>query len=463
MIAKVSRSTAIALLVAGAFFMENLDGTVIVTAMPKMAVSFGVHPVDVNIGISAYLLTLAVLIPVSGWLADRLGTRLVFSSAVALFTLASVICGFSKNLDFFTAARILQGCGGAMMVPVGRLAVLRNTKKQELMNAIATISWPGLAAPMLGPPLGGFITTYASWRWIFFLNVPLGIFGIVLALFLIPAGRDGVKRLFDYWGFVLTGLTCFGLIFGLDLVSRQTVFGAPAYACLIGSLVTGALAIRHALRKAEPIVDLWAFRLPSFSIAIHSSALSRLAIGAVPFLLPLLFQVGFKLDAFSSGLLVLFVFAGNLAMKSFVTPVLRRFGFRTTLLVSGLINTCAILACAGLTPAVPWAVIAALLFVNGLTRSMLFTALNTLAFADVPQTQMSGANTVFNMMQQLTMGIGVACGALALHAAGFFVHPVVPGGIPLADFRIAFILIGVISLASVVDLLGLDAKAGALL
>ena len=244
--------------------------------------------------------------------------------------------------------------------------------------------------------------------------------------FLIPAGRDGVKRLFDYWGFVLTGLTCFGLIFGLDLVSRQTVFGAPAYACLIGSLVTGALAVRHALRKAEPIVDLWAFRLPSFSIAIHSSALSRLAIGAIPFLLPLLFQVGFRLDAFSSGILLLFVFAGNLAMKSLATPVLRGSGFRTTLLASGLINTCAILACAGLTPSVPWVVIAALLFVNGLTRSMMFTALNTLAFADIPQTRMSGANTVFNMMQQLTMGIGVACGALAYTLRVFLSIPRYP-------------------------------------
>jgi EmrB/QacA subfamily drug resistance transporter len=453
------RSSMIAFLVAGAFFMENLDGTVIVTAMPKMAASFGIRPVDLNIGISAYLLTLAVLIPVSGWVADRLGTRMVFGGAMAIFTIASIFCGLSESLSVFTAARILQGFGGAMMVPVGRLAVLRNTKKQDLMRAIATITWPGLAAPILGPPVGGFITTYASWRWIFFLNLPLGILGLVLSLFLIPKGRAAIIRPFDYWGFVLTGVACFGLMFGLDLVSRQPTSWLLACGCLIGCLIAGLLAVRHSLRKAQPLIDLWAFRLRSFAVAIHSGGLSRIAIGAIPFLLPLLFQVGFGLDAFASGLLVLCVFAGNLAMKSIATPVLRRFGFRTTLLVSGLINAGGIFSCAYLTPAMPWVIMAAILFVNGLTRSMMFTALNTLAFADVPEAQMSGANTLFNMMQQLTMGIGIACGALALRIAAFLV-PGISGAIPLADFRIAFILIGLISLASVIYVLGLDANAG---
>lgn len=449
----------IAFLVAGAFFMENLDGTVIVTALPKMAVSFGVHPIDLNIGISAYLLTLAMLIPASGWVADRLGTRTVFGGAMVIFTVASMLCGLSENLDRFTAARILQGVGGAMMVPVGRLAVLRNTKKPDLMRAIATITWPGLAAPVLGPPLGGFITTYASWRWIFFLNLPLGIIGLVLTVLLIPGGRTQLRKHFDYGGFVLTGLACFGLMYGLDLVSGGTTSWISAAGCIIGSLIAGWLAIRQAMQKTQPLVDLWAFRLRSFSVAIHSGALCRLAIGAVPFLLPLMFQMGFGIDAFSSGLLVLCVFAGNLAMKSVATPVLRRYGFRSTLIVSCLINASAILSCAYLTPAMPWAVIAALLFLNGLTRSMLFTALNTLAFADVPEDRMSGANTLFNMMQQLSMGIGIALGAVALRFGGFL-WPGTAGRLPLADFRIAFILIGLIAMASVIDLIRLDANAG---
>ena len=217
------RPLLIALLVAGAFFMENLDGTVITTAVPQMARSFGVSPVDLNIGITAYLLALAVFIPISGWLADRFGARIIFGGAIAIFTGSSVLCGISNGLWEFTAARILQGLGGAMMVPVGRLVVLRTTAKQDLLRSIAYITWPGLAAPILGPPVGGFITTYASWRWIFLLNVPLGILGVVVALLLIPASRDNVRKPFDWIGFVLSGAACVLLMYGLDLIGRQEI------------------------------------------------------------------------------------------------------------------------------------------------------------------------------------------------------------------------------------------------
>jgi EmrB/QacA subfamily drug resistance transporter len=455
----LERSTAIALLVAGAFFMENLDGTVIVTAVPKMAISFGVHPIALNIGISAYLLTLAVLIPVSGWMADRFGTRLVFGAAMAVFTIASIFCGFSENLYVFTAARVLQGCGGAMMVPVGRLAVLRNTAKPDLMRAVATITWPGLAAPILGPPIGGFITTYASWHWIFFLNLPLGIIGMILTVVLIPAGRPATRRPFDFTGFLLTGAACFGLMYSIDLLSRGLNSWPFACVCLAGSVAAGGLAVWHARRHAHPMVDLGAFRVRSFAVTVFGGGLSRVAIGALPFLLPLLFQLGFGLNAFTSGVFLLCVFAGNLAMKSLANPVVRRFGFRNALLGGGLLNAAAILGCAFLTPDTPAVVIAVLLFINGLTRSMLFTTLSTLAFADVPDARMSGANTVFNITQQLTMGLGIACGALALRIAGFF-RPETHGVIPLGDFRIAFLLIGAIAVVSVLDGFGLEANAG---
>ncbi|HEX2652452.1 MAG TPA: MFS transporter, partial [Xanthobacteraceae bacterium] len=211
------QSVTIALLVAGALFMEHLDGTVIATALPQMAQTFGVEPVDLNIGMSAYLLTLAAFIPGSGWVADRFGARTVFTCAVAIFTVSSILCGLSSGLWQFTAARILQGIGGAMMVPVGRLIVLRNTEKQHLMRSIAYITWPGLAAPILGPPVGGFITAYASWPWIFLLNVPLGIIAIGLALALIPNDNSRNRRPFDWVGFFITGIACFGLMYGLDL------------------------------------------------------------------------------------------------------------------------------------------------------------------------------------------------------------------------------------------------------
>lgn len=251
-----SRASALPLLVAGAFFMENLDGTVIVTAMPQMATAFGVRAVDMNIGISAYILTLTVFIPASGWIANRFGARNIFAAAVVIFTLASVLCAASVNLPTFTAARILQGFGGALMVPVGRLVVLRNTAKPDLIKAIATITWPGLVAPILGPPVGGFITTYASWHWIFLLNVPLGLAALWLAWRLIPqeAPQKGVP--FDAIGFMLTGIACFGLMFGLDLINHPQLSWLVPVLCILGSLALGALAVRHAKRTAHPLIDL---------------------------------------------------------------------------------------------------------------------------------------------------------------------------------------------------------------
>jgi len=453
------RSSAIPLLIAGAFFMENLDGTVVVTALPQMAASFGIHPVDLNIGISAYLLTLAMLIPASGWIADRFGARIVFASAIAIFTLASVLCGICDDLATFTFARVLQGAGGAMMVPVGRLIVLRSTPKHELIRAIATITWPGLAAPVLGPPVGGFITTYASWRWIFFLNAPLGLVALALALRLIPKGRGEARAPFDAIGFILTSVACLAIMVGLDLIGRQDASGLLAILALIGGLGVGAIAARHARRHRNPLVDLRALSIRSYAVTIWGGSLFRIAIFSIPFLLPLLFQIGFGLSAFASGLLVLAVFAGNLAMKPFTTPILRRFRFRDTLVVNGLINAASIFACAFLAPTTPVAVIAAILFVGGLTRSMQFTAINTLAFAEVPEDRMSGANTLFNMVQQMAMGVGIALGAVLLR----IVSPVDPdarGIIPLASFHIAFVIVGVIALCGLIDVLSLHAAAG---
>ena len=345
--------------------MENLDGTVVVTALPQMAASFGVHPVDLNIGVSSYILTLAILIPASGWVADRFGARRVFAGAIVVFTLASMLCGYCNSLGAFTLARILQGAGGAMMVPVGRLAVLRVTEKHNLMRAIATITWPGLAAPVLGPPLGGFITTYASWQWIFFLNAPLGLVALILALRLIPQGSKTVTTRFDWTGFALTGLACFALMYGLDLVGSEDTSWPIVGLSLLVAIVAGVAAILHAKRQAHPLVDFRALRVRSYAMTIRGGSVFRVAIAAVPFLLPLLFQIGFGLNPFASGTLVLAVFAGNIAMKPFTTPILRRFSFRGTLLVNGLINAAVIFGCAFLTPATPVAVTMGLLFVSG--------------------------------------------------------------------------------------------------
>ncbi len=449
--------SALPLLVAGAFFMENLDATVIVTALPQMAQAFGVHPVDMNIGVSAYILTLTVFIPASGWIANRFGTRKVFSLAIVLFTLASILCSMSTSLGTFTAARMLQGFSGALMVPVGRLVVLKNTAKPDLIRAIATITWPGLVAPIIGPPLGGFITTFASWHWIFILNVPLGFIALYFSQKLIPAftGEKGVP--FDLTGFVLTGAACLGLMFGLDLFNQQGIGWLPAV-CVAASLMLGALTVRHSLRTPYPLLPLVALKIKSYAVTIYGGSLFRMAIGALPFLLPLMFQLGYGMSAFNAGLLVLAVFAGNLAMKPFTSAILHRYRFRSIMLINGLLNSATIFACALLTPEVPTVLTLLLLFASGMTRSMQFTALNTLAFSQVPGEQMSGANTLFNTAQQLSTGLGIAIGALSLRIADHFQ----PAGasIQLGNFHLAFIIIGLFSLAGTLDSLALSPTAG---
>jgi EmrB/QacA subfamily drug resistance transporter len=447
----------IALLVAGAMFMEQLDGTVIATALPQMAGSFGVLPVDLNVGMSAYLLTLAVFIPASGWVADRLGGRTVFTWAIATFTAASILCGLSGTLWQFIAARVLQGVGGAMMVPTGRLIVLRNTEKQHLMRAIAYLTWPALSAPILGPPLGGLITTYASWRWIFYLNVPLGLIAIALALALIPKVGGSPRGPFDWLGFVLTGVGGFGLVYSLETIGRGRMGRTASALLLAASLATGVLAVRHMLRAKHPLLDLTAYRVPTFMIAVRGGIAFRAAIAALPFLLPLLFQLVFGLDPFASGLLLLALFAGNLGMKPATSAVLNRLGFKTVLLANGGIEIATMLCCSLLTPATPWAIVVPLLFVSGLARSMQFTTLNTLAFTDVPQPQMSGANTLFSMMNQMGSGLGIAAGAVSLRLGGLLHSSA--DAVTGRDFQIAFCVVALLAASAYLDFCGLAPDA----
>ncbi len=453
-------SSLIVSLVAAAFFMENLDGTIIATALPQMARSFHMHPVDLSIGITSYLLTLAVFIPVSGWVADRFGVRTVFTAALAVFTAASVACGMTNGLVEFTAARVVQGLGGAMMVPVGRLAVLRVTSKDNLMRAISVITWPGLVAPIIGPPLGGLITTYSSWRWIFYLNLPLGLIGMVLAwCFISPAGETE-KRPFDGLGFVLCGVAGTAVMYAMELIGRAGASWGEALAFLLIGLVAGASAWLHLGRTTHPVVDLSAFRIKTFAVATGGGSLFRISIGAVPFLVPLMFQLGFGMNAFRSGLLTLAIFAGNLSMKLVTTPTMKRFGFRSVLIVNGAMAAFSLAAISLLSPSTPYVWILAVLFVSGLARSLQFTAINTLAFADVPKPQMSGASTLSSTLGQMTMGMGVAAGAIALRASAWL-HGHGAQSVTPTDFSLAFVLVAALSVIAIVDVFGLDPRAGA--
>ncbi len=449
-----------ALLVAGAFFMEFLDGTVIATALPDMAKSFGVQAVDLNIGISAYLITLAVLIPASGWIADRFGARKVFALALAIFTLASVFCGLANSVDQFVAMRILQGMGGALMVPVGRLAVLRTTPKHQLITAIATLTWPALVAPIIGPPLGGFITSYANWRWIFFINVPLGLIAIALALRIIPDIREEARRPFDTPGFIATAIAMVSLVYAMESLGVGQIDLGLTLGLLALGTVTLLWALRHFLRAPWPMIRLDAMQVPTFRVTMYGGSLFRASISAVPFLLPLLFQVGFGMDAFHSGLLVLAVFVGNLTIKPATTPLIRTLGFKKLLLINGTLNVLALLACALLTPETPVWLIMLILYLGGVFRSVQFTAISTLAFADVPSPQMSYANTLFSTATQLAVGLGITLGAIGIRIGELFSEMLEINALPGIGFRLAFVVIALICLAGMFDTLRLTKNAG---
>ncbi len=449
-----------ALLVAGAFFMEFLDGTVIATALPDMAKSFGVQAVDLNIGISAYLITLAVLIPASGWIADRFGARKVFTLALAIFTLASVLCGLATSVDQFVAMRVLQGMGGALMVPVGRLAVLRTTPKHLLITAIATLTWPALVAPIIGPPLGGFITSYANWRWIFFINVPLGLIAIVLALRIIPDISEETRRPFDTPGFIATSVAMVSLVCAMEMMGAQQVNTTLTLALVATGVVTLIYALRHFRRARWPMIRLDALEVPTFRVTMYGGSLFRASISAVPFLLPLLFQVGFGMDAFHSGLLVLAVFVGNLTIKPATTPLLRGLGFKKLLLINGALNVLALLACAFLTPQTPVWVIMLVLYLGGVFRSIQFTAISTLAFADVPSPQMSYANTLFSTATQLAVGLGITLGAIGIRIGELCSEMLGLEALPGISFRLAFVAIALVCLLGMFDTLRLVKDAG---
>jgi EmrB/QacA subfamily drug resistance transporter len=445
----------LALLVAGGMFMEILDGTVIAPAAPHIAEGFGVPAVAVNVAITAYVLTLAVLVPISGWLADRFGARRIFLTAILVFTLASAACALAPSLPVLTATRVVQGAGGAMMVPVGRLVVLRTTAKTDLIRAIAYLTWPALVAPVIAPAVGGVLATYASWRWIFVLNLPLGLAGAVLTLRLVPDLR-GERRGLDWRGFVLTAVGVAALVVGLESVGStrpDPALFATSLAAAGAVLTTGVV---YLLRTAHPLVDLRILRTATFRVTAFGGSVYRAVIAAIPFLLPLFFQLAFGWSAALAGLLVIALFAGNVGIKPATTPLMRRFGIRTVMLSAIVASALLLAAMALLQPTTPMPLLVALLVASGVARSVGFTAYNSVAFADVPAERMTSANTLNATLQELGSGLGVAVGALLVRlggAVGF-----APGG---DAFRFAFVLLAVIFLVPAVEAFLLPRSAGA--
>jgi EmrB/QacA subfamily drug resistance transporter len=447
-------------LIASAFFMEMLDGTIIATALPQMARSFHVGPVNLNIGMTAYLLTLAVFIPISGWVADRWGSRSVFATAIGIFTAASALCGVSVTLRQFVLARILQGVGGAMMVPVGRLIVLRTAPRDRLTQAIAYITWPGLSALVIGPPLGGFITTYASWHWIFFLNLPIGGVALVLALLWIENAQGDEQYSFDWLTFLLGGFASGGAVYAMEELGGEGGHWQVPFAILTLSLMSGTVAILAARRHpSRSLIDFESLKHKTYSLSIYGASAFRIGVSVLPFLLPLMFQITFGLSAFQSGLYLLALFAGDLSMKAVIIPILRRFGFRRVLIVNGVITAASVAMCATLAPTTPIVLLLAILYFHGACRSLEFTCITTLAFSEIEPGRMSRANGFLSAVMQLGAGMGVAAGAITLrlvaHANG---HSAAAP--QLQDFHAAILLMALLVLGPAVDCLGLAHDAG---
>ncbi|MET0879824.1 MAG: MFS transporter [Tardiphaga sp.] len=441
----MNKERLIPLIVASALFMENMDSTVIATSLPAIAADIGTSPLTLKLAITSYLLSLAVFIPASGWTADRFGARAVFSSAILVFMVGSIGCALSQNVTHFVIARIIQGIGGAMMTPVGRLVLLRSIDKSALVNAMAWMTMPALIGPVIGPPLGGFITTYFSWHWIFLINIPIGCLGIYLAQRYIDPIRSDDPERFDLWGLILAGVGLAGIAFG-GSVAGLGLLPWPIVVALVGiGAASMTMYVFHARRTSSPVLDFSLLRLATLRAAIIGGFLFRLGIGALPFLLPLLMQVGFGLSPFRSGLVTFGSAVGAMGMKALAARIIRTFGFRNVLTVNAVVSSVFLAVCALFTVTTPLMLILVLLIVGGFFRSLEFTAINTVAYAEVEPAQMSRATTLVSVNQQLAISAGVAVGAACVESS-MVLNKMTE--LSAGDFAPAFIVVSVLSASS---------------
>jgi EmrB/QacA subfamily drug resistance transporter len=446
------------LIIAVALFMENMDSTVIATSLPAIAGDIGSNPLALKLAVTSYLLSLAIFIPASGWTADRFGARTVFRAAIAVFVIGSIGCALSGSLTDFVIARIVQGMGGAMMTPVGRMVLVRTISKRDLVGAMAWVTTPALIGPVLGPPVGGFITTFASWHWIFIINVPIGLIGIMLATRFIPDVRAEHHERFDVLGMVLAGLGIGGLAFGLSILGLNFLPWWIVVALVAAGAVFTTAYVVHARRIKNPALDLTLFRLPTFRASVLGGFIFRLGIGALPFLLPLMLQIGFGMTPFQSGMITFASALGAMSMKVVAQTALRRFGFRSILVFNGLLSAMFLAACAAFTQATPAMLMVIVLLIGGFFRSLEFTSINTIAYAEVENARIGKATALVSVGQQLSISSGVAIGALAVElSVRFHGHAVLLA----SDFPPAFLAVALISTISVLVFMKLPHDAGA--
>ena len=446
------------LVIASALFMEQMDSTIIATSLPDIARDLGVDPVSLKLAFTTYLLGLMVVLPVSGWLADRFGAKRIFRLAIVVFTLGSVGCGLAEGLVWLVVCRGLQGVGGALMVPVGRIILLRSVKKSELLDALAWLTIPALVGPVIGPPIGGFITTIYHWRFIFWMNLPFGILAFVLATWLMPKLKAEHVAPLDIRGFFLTGTGLTLTVLGATVAGRGLLLNWQVAAMIVAGLLLLVAYVFHARRVQNPLLDLAMFRIPTYRHSVAGGALFRIAIGATPFLMPLMMQLGFGFSALDTGLVTFASTLGALAMKFTVGRIVRRFGFRELLIVNGVLCCLSIAAKGLFTAHTPYLVMFGVLLAAGFLRSLQFSSLNTLAYADVDRADMAKANALYTVIQQLSLAAGVALAAFVLDARlAWSGRHVLEAG----DFSFAFYFVSALSVFSVYSFFKLERSAGA--
>lgn len=444
------------LILAVALFMENMDSTVIATSLPAIAADIGTSPIALKLALTAYLVSLAIFIPISGWMADKYGAKTIFRAAIAVFMVGSVACALSNSLAAFVAARFLQGVGGAMMTPVGRLVLVRSTPKNELVSAMAWLTVPALVGPLVGPPVGGFITTYFSWHWIFLINVPIGLLGILLATRFLPEMPPIVTPRLDTVGLILSGLAASGIVFGLSVVSLPALPPIVGIVTVLVGLICGVAYLLHSRRTPYPVLALNLFNNQVFRAAVVGGSIFRIGIGAVPFLLPLMLQIGFGFTPFQSGMITFVAALGAMGMKFATTWIFRTFGFRRVLILGSLVTAGTIAIYGIFTPTTPVWIMMALILIGGFIRSMFFTGVNAFAYADVSAEDVSKATPIVAVAQQLSIALGVALAGGILE-----VQTLLHGGaLGIADFHVAFVIVAAVSACAALAFLRLSPDAG---
>jgi len=434
-------------LVAVAFFMQALDTTILNTAVPAIAHALDVAPLSMKAVAASYTLALAVFIPISGWMADRFGTRRVFAAAIGFFALGSLLCGLSNNIHLLVVCRVIQGIGGAMMVPVGRLTMVRTFPKSELIRAMSFVAIPGLIGPMLGPVAGGVLIKYFHWSVIFFLNVPIGLLGLYLVYRYLPDFREPKTHRLDITGLILFGAGIALLSYVLEVFGEHALSDREIVGLLVISLALLAGYGFHSMRMKYPLLRLSLFRTRTFFASVAGSFVTRLGVGGIPFLFPLLYQVGLGFTPVQSGLLMMPQAIAAISLKPVTTRILNTFGYRTVLVVNTVLLGATILSFATIGAATPVWLIVAQVFCFGLFSSMQYTSMNTLVYADVTSEESSGASTIASTVQQLSISFGVAFASLV---TALFIPDRFTSAAPqmLHGIHLAFLVLGAMTVVS---------------